>query len=93
VNSYDYTGTTLEHMSGQGSHAVHHPDHANRVISKFADHVRKGLDWQDTFPLRGKDGKFRWFLSRMKVIRNESGADLASACVWSSDWSKCMEVP
>jgi len=67
-NWYDYTGTTPEQMSGQGWHAVHHPDHANRVISKFADHVRKGLDWEDTFPLRGKDGKFRWFLSRMKVI-------------------------
>ena len=73
-NWYEYTGTTLEQMKGQGWHAVHHPDHAQRVINKFAHHVKEGLDWEDTFPLRGKDGQFRWFLSRMKVIRDESGA-------------------
>ena len=73
-NWFDFTGTTLDEMKGQGWHAVHHPDHADRVIQKFAHHVRNGLDWEDTFPLRGKDGNFRWFLSRMKVIRDESGA-------------------
>jgi len=73
-NWFDYTGTTLEEMRGHGWRAVHHPDHAARVIQKFTHHVRAGLDWEDTFPLRGKDGQFRWFLSRMKVIRDESGA-------------------
>lgn len=73
-NWYDYTGTTLEQMQGHGWYAVHHPDHARRVIKKFAHHVREGLDWEDTFPLRGADGQFRWFLSRMSVIRNESRA-------------------
>ncbi len=90
-NWYDYTGTTLEQMSGQGWHAVHHPDHAHRVISKFADHVRNGLDWEDTFPLRGKDGKFRWFLSRMKVIRNESGA-VARIFGTNTDVSEQLEM-
>ncbi|MBC7820404.1 MAG: PAS domain S-box protein, partial [Planctomycetaceae bacterium] len=72
-NWYDYTGTTLEQMQGQGWHAVHHPDHAERVINKFAHHVQENLDWEDTFPLRRKDGEYRWFLSRMNVIRDESG--------------------
>ena len=72
-NWLDYAGATLEQMQGHGWHAVNHPDHAERVINKFAHHVREGLDWEDTFPLRGKDGQFRWFLSRMKVNRNESG--------------------
>jgi len=73
-NWFDYTGTTLEEMKGSGWHAVHHPDHAHRVISQFAAHVKAGLDWEDTFPIRGKDGTYRWFLSRMKVIRDESGS-------------------
>jgi len=73
-NWFEYTGTTLEQMQGIGWHAVHHPDHAERVIQKFSHHVKEGEDWEDSFPLRGKDGKFRWFLSRMKVIRDESGA-------------------
>ena len=73
-NWFDYTGTTLEEMRGSGWQTVHHPDHAERVIEKFAHHVQEGLDWEDTFPLRRKDGQFRWFLSRMNVIRNEAGA-------------------
>ncbi|MEO6876452.1 MAG: PAS domain S-box protein [Opitutaceae bacterium] len=68
-----YTGTTLEEMRGSGWQRVHHPDHAARVIEKFERHVREGLDWEDTFPLRRADGEYRWFLSRMKVIRNSAG--------------------
>lgn len=69
----EYTGTTMEQNQGSGWQAVHHPDHAARVIAKFEHHVRESLDWEDTFPLRGKDGSFRWFLSRMNVIRDASG--------------------
>jgi signal transduction histidine kinase len=29
--------------------------------------------WEDTFPLRGKDGQYRWFLSRAVPIRGSSG--------------------
>ncbi len=29
--------------------------------------------WEDTFPLRGRDGNYRWFLSRARPIRNEAG--------------------
>lgn len=72
-NWFEYTGTTLEQMQGAGWHAVHHPDHAERVIQKFAHHVKESLDWEDTFPLRGKNGEYRWFLSRMKCIRDNSG--------------------
>lgn len=32
-----------------------------------------GEEWEDTFPLRGKDGKYRWFLSRAIPIRDSSG--------------------
>ena len=72
-NWFEYTGTTLEQMRGSGWHAVHHPEHSARVIQKFAHHVKEGMDWEDTFPLRGKDGEYRWFLSRMNCIRDESG--------------------
>ena len=72
-NWFRYTGTTLAEMQGTGWHKVHHPEHAERVIQKFSEHVQAGLDWEDTFPLRNKDGEFRWFLSRMKCIRDQSG--------------------
>ena len=31
----------------------------------------EGVPWEDTFPLRGADGSFHWFLSRAEPIRAE----------------------
>jgi len=69
----DFTGSSIEQMSGSGWKSVHHPDYVERVVQKFEYHVKNSLDWEDTFPLRGKDGQYRWFLSRMKCIRDQSG--------------------
>ncbi len=72
-NWYDYTGTTLSEMQGWGWKAVHHEDHAERVMIKWRSHLDSGEPWEDTFPLRSKNGEWRWFLSRAKVTRNELG--------------------
>lgn len=68
---FDYTGTTLEEMQGWGWRKVHHPDHVQRVVEKIGRCFRTGEVWEDTFPLRGKDGQYRWFLSRAIPIRDE----------------------
>lgn len=70
---YEYTGTTLEQMEGWGWQSVHHPDHVERVTQKIARCWKSGEVWEDTFPLRGRDGAYRWFLSRAVPIRNEDG--------------------
>lgn len=70
---FEYTGTTFDAMQGWGWKAVHHPDHVNRVVAKFARHVAAGEPWEDTFPLRGRDGQYRWFLSRAVPIRDADG--------------------
>lgn len=69
----DYTGTNLEEMQGWGWQMVHHPDHVQRVVQKFRDSIEAGTVWEDTFPLRGKDGTYRWFLSRAIPIFDEAG--------------------
>lgn len=68
---YDFTGTTFETMKGWGWQAVHHPDYVEGVTGRFVSAVAAGKDWEDTFPLRGADGEYRWFLSRAKAIRSE----------------------
>jgi PAS domain S-box-containing protein len=68
---YDYTGTTFEQMRGSGWQAVHHPDHLDRVAQKYRAAIRRGVEWEDTFPLRAADGTYRWFLSRAIPIRHE----------------------
>ena len=61
---FDFTGTTLAEMQGWGWEKVHHPEHIVEVTEKWRQHLERGEVWEDTFPLRGKDGSFRWFLAR-----------------------------
>ncbi|WP_317033474.1 PAS domain S-box protein [Nodosilinea sp. E11] len=70
---FDYTGTTLEEMQGWGWQQVHHPDHVDCVVEHFRYCLETGEQWEDTFPLRSRDGTYRWFLSRAIPIRDEQG--------------------
>ena len=70
---HDYTGTTLEDVEGWGWQKVPHPEHVDRVVERIRRSFETGTPWEDTFPLRGKDGSYRWFLSRALPIRNEAG--------------------
>ncbi|MGE5353469.1 MAG: PAS domain S-box protein [Acidobacteriota bacterium] len=70
---YDFTGTTFEEMQGWGWQKVHHPDHIERVMENWTKALNRGETWEDTFPLKGKDGQYRWFLSRALPIRDENG--------------------
>ncbi|MGB9040867.1 MAG: PAS domain-containing protein, partial [Pseudolabrys sp.] len=68
---HDYAGTTLEEMQGFGWQKLHHPDHLERVVQGIRKSFKGDATWEDTFPLRGRDGKYRWFLARALPIRNE----------------------
>jgi PAS domain S-box-containing protein len=70
---HDYTGTTLQEMQGWGWQKVHHPDHVDRVVKRIRESFESGVPWEDTFPLRSRDGQYRWFLSRALPIRNAAG--------------------
>ncbi|MDB6143885.1 MAG: hypothetical protein JWP80_2929 [Pseudomonas sp.] len=70
---YDYTGTSLEAMKALGWRSVHHPDHFKRVTTRVKHCFATGSVWEDTFPLRGKDGNYSWFLSRALPIRDAQG--------------------
>ena len=70
----DYTGMTVEDMAGQdGGRKVVHPDHLERVTDRFNEYFAAGTEWEDTFPLLGADGHYRWFLSRAVPLRDEAG--------------------
>lgn len=70
---FEYTGTGIEDMQGWGWQKVHHPDHVDRVSAHIRQCFTDGTAWEDTFPLRGVDGTYRWFLSRAVPLRGESG--------------------
>jgi PAS domain S-box-containing protein len=70
---FEYTGESIEAMLGWGWTKVHHPDYVDHVTERFRAHLAAGQAWEDTFPLRGKDGQYRWFLSRALPIHDEDG--------------------
>ena len=73
---YDYTGASPAEMVGDGWRSVHHPDHLDRVAERFSACIAAGQSWQDTFPLRGRDGGYRWFLSLAEPVRGPDGTVL-----------------
>ena len=71
---YDYTGTEAEDMAGWGWQAVHDPDELPRVSAIWTEAIASGSTVELTFPLRGADGIFRPFLTRVVPIRDAAGA-------------------
>ncbi|MFU8815985.1 MAG: PAS domain-containing protein [Pseudomonadales bacterium] len=69
----DYTGFTPEETLSRGWQDAHHPEHVERVMGKFMHAMAEGEPWEDTFPLRGRSGEYRWFLSRALPIHDDSG--------------------
>jgi PAS domain S-box-containing protein len=69
---YDYTGSSMQEIKGWAWKSLLHPDHVQRVVEGIQHSWSAGEPWDDTFPLRRKDGTYRWFLSRALPIRDAS---------------------
>lgn len=70
---YDYTGAGPDDLKDWDWRSILHQDHAARVAEHLQQSRRAGEPWEDTFLLRGKDGEYRWFLSRAVPIHDASG--------------------
>lgn len=70
---YDYTGTTIEAMQGWGWTSVHHPDHVARTTEFIRKAWQTGKEWELTFPLKARNGSYRWFLTRAYPIKDDHG--------------------
>jgi PAS domain S-box-containing protein len=70
---FDYTGSTLDEMAGWGWQKVHYPDHLKRVVDKMSRCFQAGEFWEDTFPIRDRDGNYNLFLSRAVPFRDAQG--------------------
>jgi PAS domain S-box-containing protein len=70
---YEYTGTTPEQMEGDGWHSVHDPAVLPDVVTRWNESVRTGRPFDMTFPLRGADGLYRPFLTRVVPLHDSQG--------------------
>lgn len=71
---YEYTGTTPADMEGWGWQSVHDPDMLPIVLERWRASIAKGFPFEMTFPLRGRDGHFRQFLTRVVPTFDADGA-------------------
>jgi PAS domain S-box-containing protein len=70
---YEYTGTTPEEMEGWGWQSVHDPERLPEVMERWTNSISAGEPFEMTFPLRGADGIFRPFLTRIQPVRDTGG--------------------
>ena len=70
---YEYTGTTSEQMEGWGWQSVHDPEVLPQVLEQWQDSIATGKPFDMVFPLRGSDGLFRSFLTRVVPLSDQDG--------------------
>jgi PAS domain S-box-containing protein len=70
---YQYTGGTPEQMEGWGWQSLHDPE----VLPKVLEVWKRAIDTEEptefVFPLRGADGLFRPFLTRVIPLKDSNG--------------------
>jgi PAS domain S-box-containing protein len=70
---YEYTGTKPEQMEGWGWQIVHDPEVLPQVMKNWTASIASGQSFEMSFPLRGADGKFRTFLTRVEPWKDAEG--------------------
>jgi len=70
---YDYTGTTFEAMQGWGWKSVHDTRELPAVLERWQRCIVTGAAFEMVLPLKGSDGVFRPFLTRVVPIKDDEG--------------------
>ena len=70
---YEYTGATPEQVEGWGWQSVHDPETLPRVLEQWKRSLATGEPFEMVFPLRGADGRFRRFLTRVLPLKDAQG--------------------
>ena len=70
---YEYTGTTPEQMEGWGWQSVHDPNVLPKVLERWKASIATGEPFDMELPLRGADGVFHPFLTRVQPLKDSAG--------------------
>jgi PAS domain S-box-containing protein len=68
-----FFGCRQDDMLGTSWLRVHDPEHSNQILEEQRRAFQGGDPWEATVRLRGKDGTYRWFLSRAMPVRDTDG--------------------
>ncbi len=65
---FEYTGTKPVDMEGWGWQSVHDPEYLPKVVEKWKHSITSAQPFEMVFPIKGADGKYRPFLTRVVPI-------------------------
>jgi PAS domain S-box-containing protein len=71
---YEYTGKTAAQMEGWGWQSVHDPRNLAQVLERWQDAISSAQPFEMVFPIKGADGIFRPFLTRINPAFDETGS-------------------
>ena len=74
VRWYEYTGFAETSAFGEGWTAATHPDERASMLDAWRIAYAAGSPFEKQQRLRGRDGTYRWFLSRGVPVRDANGA-------------------
>ncbi|HEX7070217.1 MAG TPA: PAS domain S-box protein, partial [Rhodothermales bacterium] len=69
----EFTGLPLEAALGSDWLQTVHPDDLMTLRARWKHSLSAGVPFECEYRLRGKDGVYRWFVSRSRPIRNAQG--------------------
>jgi PAS domain S-box-containing protein len=70
---YDYTGTSFDEVQGWGWQKTLDPAFLPEVLKRWGEALSSGESMQMVYPVRGADGTFRSFLTRVEPVRDIEG--------------------
>jgi PAS domain S-box-containing protein len=70
---YDYTGSTPEMTLGSGWQNLHDPKELPKILADWNKIIAGGEPDEMEVRIRGKNGESRWFLTRLRPIKNARG--------------------
>jgi PAS domain S-box-containing protein len=70
---YEYTGLSERETLGYGWTTAIHPEDREHVVGTLRAGVREGKDFEVELRLRGRDGRYCWFLKRGRPGHDKSG--------------------
>jgi PAS domain S-box-containing protein len=88
---YDYTGMEPEQMQGWGWQSVHDQEALPSVLERWENSIVTGEPFDMVFPLRGADGSFREFLTRVMPVKDANG-DVIRWCGTSTDITERKQI-
>ncbi|MGE3675568.1 MAG: PAS domain-containing protein [Polyangiaceae bacterium] len=70
---YEYTGKDFDEVAGWGWKDLHHPSLLDEAVARWSRCLETGEPFEMEFMLKGADGQFRWFLTRVAPLRSNDG--------------------